>query len=151
MVLAGPQLYEVGYHLVPTVAEDELDAKVGAIRDAINKAHGSIVSEGMPKRITLAYVIVRRVGGKRLKYDTSHFGWIRFEAEPVGMPAFEKELAALEPMLRFLVVAVPREEFVAAKPHSLLKKAARPKETIEVSTLSSQEAIDKEIEKLVTE
>lgn len=150
VAIESPQLYEVGYHLVPTIAEDELNTKLGEIRTAITNMGGSVVSEGMPTRFSLAYTIVKRVGGKRLKYDTSHFGWIRFEALPAGMPALEETLTSLEGMLRFLITAIPKEEFVAPRSRSLLKKSPT-KESIAEEGAVSDEVLDKEIEKLVTE
>lgn len=152
VVLDSPQLYEVGYHLVPTIAEDELNTKLGEIRTAIDQAEGTVVSEGSPTRLSLAYTIVKPVGGKRLKYDTSHFGWIRFEAPSSGLPTFEQTLTSLEGMLRFLIITVPKEEVVAPRSRSLLKKTTRDtdKKSSEDATVS-REALDKEIEKLVTE
>jgi len=72
------EFYEVGYHLVSTISEDKVGPEIAKLRQAIESRSGSVVAEEWPKKTELAYTISRREGGKRAKYDSSYFGWIRF-------------------------------------------------------------------------
>src|SRR3990167_8661900 len=59
------RIYEVGYHIIPTVAEENLEKVVGGIRATIEKAGGSFIAEGAPTLTKLAYPRVLRMGQVR--------------------------------------------------------------------------------------
>ena len=44
---AEPRIYELGYHIIPTVKEEDVEKIVGGIRSVIEKAGGSFIAEGM--------------------------------------------------------------------------------------------------------
>jgi hypothetical protein len=50
------RVYEVGYHIIPTVAEENIESIVSEIRSVIEKAGGSFIAEGAPSLIKLAYL-----------------------------------------------------------------------------------------------
>src|SRR3989344_8419303 len=56
------RVYEAGYTIVPTVAEDSLEKVVGDIRATIEKAGGSFIAEGAPALQRLAYEMTAREG-----------------------------------------------------------------------------------------
>ena len=49
------RIYEIGYTILPTVKEEELEKVVGAIRSGIEKAGGNFIAEGAPSATRLAY------------------------------------------------------------------------------------------------
>lgn len=148
-------VYEVSFHIIPSVAEDG----VGAVLESVRKAIGDveIIAEGFPQRMRLAYTIERATEGKREKFTESYFGWVKFAAERSTMPALQEALRANRTILRYLVIETVRED-IAAKPvravftsdrlegQTLHKPAAAPEKPAEVS----QEELDKSIEALVT-
>lgn len=50
------QVYELGYHLLPTIAQDELEAEVTKLRSAIENRGGSFISEGTPAMNNLSLI-----------------------------------------------------------------------------------------------
>ena len=51
------KVYELGYHLIPTLAEEEVPQYVNKIKDALDSYGAIVISEEMPKRIELAYTM----------------------------------------------------------------------------------------------
>ncbi|MBC7836701.1 30S ribosomal protein S6, partial [Acetobacteraceae bacterium] len=82
-------VYEVGFHVVPTVSEETIGAVVEKIRSELSRGNAEILSEQMPQKITLAYVIERSDSSKHEKYAEAYFGWIKFATEKEYIPALE--------------------------------------------------------------
>ena len=83
-----PRIYEIGYHIIPTVKEEDVEKIVGGIRSVIEKSGGSFIAEGAPSLIRLAYPISALAveGEKRVEYDRGYFGWIKFESAISAAP-----------------------------------------------------------------
>lgn len=146
-------LYEVGYHLVPSIVEDEVGTEVARIREAIESRDGNVASEEWPKEMALAYGIEHESGRKRTSHDRAYFGWIRFEMGQEHITALEEALGSMDTVLRYIVVKVPRESTRPRKkraPRSVLKKEPKTEEKPKEDTAAAEE-IDREIEKLVSE
>src|SRR3989344_8725165 len=95
----APLIYEVGFHLVPTIAEDGVGAAVENIRKLIGDT-AEFISEGYPQKMQLCYQIERAAQGKREKYTESWFGWIKFAQAKEQIPALEQALNASREGLR---------------------------------------------------
>ena len=54
---AEPRIYEIGYHIIPTVKEEDIEKTVGEIRKAIESSVGkaTFIAEGAPSLMKLAY------------------------------------------------------------------------------------------------
>ncbi|MDE1925242.1 MAG: 30S ribosomal protein S6 [Patescibacteria group bacterium] len=154
-------VYEVGFHIVPTVAEAEVGGVVEKIRALLGdlpdgRAGAEIIKEEYPHKLTLAYAIERSNSGKREKYNEAYFGWIKFATDKSAIPALQRSLTAMREVLRFLVVETVREDM--AKPRraiftsdrlegeTIQKPVAAPEKSGEVS----DEELDKSLEALVT-
>src|SRR3989344_247031 len=105
-------VYEVGFHIVPAVGDEGVSAAVESVRKALGDA--AIISEGFPKKITLAYQVEWAAGGKREKYTESYFGHIKFAMSREGITAFTAAVRALQPVLRFLIIETVREDIATA-------------------------------------
>jgi ribosomal protein S6 len=146
-------VYEVGFHIVPTVAEAEVGDVVEKIRALLGSAE--IIKEEYPHKLTLAYTIERSNSGKREKYNEAYFGWIKFATDRGNLPAFQQSLTTMREVLRFLIVETVRED--AVKPRraiftsdrlegeTIQKPVAAPERAGEVS----DEELDKSLEALV--
>ena len=145
------QIYEVGYHIIPTVAEDHLGAEVSRVREAIEGHGGLILGEEYPKNVDLAYPMVKVFSNKRTTYHTAHFGWIKYQNDPGQMKAVDAALKADESLLRFIVVKTVRENTMAPKKVFTPKhdEAPRSEEKAEEKPPMSEEELDKTIEELV--
>ena len=73
-----PKLYELGYHIIPTVAEDVLGDEVDKLREIVESNQGAIVSSEAPQVRDLAYPITKVIANKHTKFDSSYFGWMTF-------------------------------------------------------------------------
>jgi ribosomal protein S6 len=104
------RIYEVGYHIVPTVPENEVDAAVGAFRSLIEKSGGSFIAEGAPTLTRLSYGMDKREGEKYTNYDRAYFGWLKFEAPVEIIHALEGALKIDKNVLRHIVFQTVREE-----------------------------------------
>ncbi len=110
-----PRVYELGYHLVPTLAEEQIPAASGAVRGMIERISKDIIAEELPVFIDLAYQIVKTVEHKNKRFNDAYYGWIKFEASPEGIATLEEELKKDDNVLRYLVVKTLRENTFISK------------------------------------
>ena len=110
-----PRVYELGYHLVPTLAEEQIPAASGAVRGMIERISKDIIAEELPVFIDLAYQIVKTVEHKNKRFNDAYFGWIKFEATPSDIATLEEELKKDDNVLRYLVVKTTRENTFLSK------------------------------------
>lgn len=119
------RIYEVGYHILPTVAEDKVEGVVGEIRAIIEKAGGSFIAEGAPTMTRLSYAMDAREGEKYVSHDRAYFGWLKFEA-PVSIVSSLTEALAQNPqILRHIVFQTVREETRARMKAPTLREVKR--------------------------
>ncbi len=152
-----PIIYEVGFHLVPTIAEDGVGAAVEKIRKIIGD-DAEFISEGYPQKMHLAYTVERAAQGKREKYGESWFGWIKFAQKREKMPAIEAALNASREVLRSLIIETVREDIVPPKARAVfasdrlegetIKKPAAPQEK---AAPVSEAELDKSIDAITQE
>src|SRR3989338_3073189 len=88
------RLYELGYHLLPIIMEEELGGEVTALRDLIEKHGGMVVSQEKPKIIAK----------KKKFFGFAFFGGTCFEMLPKGAVALKEDLNGYEKILRFIIV-----------------------------------------------
>lgn len=151
------RIYEVGYHIVPTVAEDNLDKVVGDIRALIEKANGTFIAEGAPILTKLSYDMEAREGDKYVRYDRGYFGWIKFEAPVATAHALESSLKTNPNVLRHIVFQTVREETRARIKAPTIREVKRT-DTIrttprreEESAAVSEVDLDKALQELTDE
>ena len=74
------RVYEIGYHIIPTVKEEDLEKTVNDVRSVIEKSNGSFIAEGAPSLTRLSYSMKTRggAGDRKVEYDRAYFGWIKF-------------------------------------------------------------------------
>ena len=152
------QVYEIGFHILPTVAEEKLGDEVAVIRGAIEKAGGTIISEEFPKMRDLTYTMKKYIDTKKTSFAKAYFGWIKFELD-VEAVAGIKTVADTHPnVLRHIIIKTVRENTLFVKPQAdkeegeeeapKKEKVAPKKEEI---TKADEAEIDKSIEELVIE
>ncbi len=111
----APQVYELGYHLVPTISESALEGEVARVKASLTESGAAIIAEEIPHLITLAYRIEKHLAGKIEKFSTAYFGWVKFEATSEGVRAAKKALDENASVLRFLLVHTVRESTLAPR------------------------------------
>ncbi|MEI6346257.1 MAG: 30S ribosomal protein S6 [bacterium] len=150
------QVYEAGFHIIPTVSEDIVAEKTAAIRSLIESNGGTIISEEFPKSRALAYTLVKPSAGVNKRYHSAYFGWFKFEAPSEAAGAVKKGLDNADYILRHLIVKTVRENTMS----NLTKILGQSEEGAEttkkpaeaaavVAPALSAEEINKSIEKMV--
>lgn len=137
------RVYEIGYHIVPTVAEDQIEGTVGSIRAIIEKRGGNFIAEGAPALTRLAYDMETRVpgegqGDKRVSHDKGYFGWLKFEGPKELVPELEEALKADPKFLRHIIFQTVREETRARIKAPTLREVKRP-ESVKTSPRRADE------------
>ena len=97
-------MYEVGFHLLPTVPEEKLEEVVSSLQSLITKDGGMVVSEEFPKIRQLAYDIKKRIDIKHVTFSKAYFGWIKFVMDPSGILELKKRLDLDPNLIRFLIL-----------------------------------------------
>jgi ribosomal protein S6 len=152
------RVYEVGYHIIPTVREEDIEGVVASIRAVIEKAGGSFIAEGAPALMKLAYAMNAREGDKNVEYDRGYFGWIKFESSVEASEKLNEALKTDRNILRHIIFRTVREETRARMKIPALREVRRtdaikpaPRHVEDTSVPVSEADLDKAIETLTTD
>ncbi len=148
-------VFEAGFTLLPSLAVEQVPAKVESLKEMIQKAGGEVISHETPTLIDLAYPMTKVIQTTRYKCVTGYFGWVKFEIPKEGIVAVKKALDADENILRYLLVKTVRENTLISG--KMLLKGGDEEKKIEFSNVqpeltepeSTPEEIDKSIDDLV--
>lgn len=107
---AEQRVYELGFHLDPELPETEVKKTYQALRDLI-ASKGSVIAEGEPTKIPLAYTISRsETGIGRRDFDSAFFCWIAYETTGAGHQEVTAAANAEKRIIRFLDLRTTKEE-----------------------------------------
>lgn len=137
----GTQVYELGYLVLPSIAEENLPQVVAKIEKMIASHGGEKIDGEEPVKIDLSYTMTKVVGASRYVVNDAYIGWVKFEAETAAAPAIKAEAETMDELVRALLIKAPREsEFTFAKAQALLEKEAEA-ETSEEGDSEPKEAV----------
>ena len=102
--------YEIAFHILPTVAEGEVQGVFESIKALITKDQGVIFDEEAPLRFELAYEIVKKHEDKNRKYASAYFGWIRFKTEATAIAVLLEEMDTKPEILRYMTIKLSKTE-----------------------------------------
>lgn len=149
---ATGKVYELGYLLVPTITPEDVPARHGDLKDLVTSTFkGAIISDEIPKSITLAYPMQKVVSNVRSKFDMAYFGWVKFTMDAAELLELKKHLDLDPNIIRFLLLKTVRENTIATKrfvSRGGLKRPFTVRKADEVVPID-KEKIDKEIDALV--
>lgn len=144
------RIYELGYHIIPTVAEGDVEGIVGGIRAQIEKTGSSFIAEGAPTLMKLAYEMESREGDKNVRHDRGYFGWVKFEGTAEAAESLAEALNADNKILRHIVFKTVREDTRAKMKAPTLREVKRtdtlkstPRREEEAAAPVSEEDLDK--------
>jgi len=152
-------VYELAFHLLPTLSEDESAKLVSGLKSLLEKEGGTIINEEAPKPMQLAYTMVKKREGKNAKFDSSFFGVLKFDADAEVLIPLKEELDLNKSSLRYLIIKTVREyapiqnrpvfrEVKTEDSKPISKPAGQVKEVKDAKPISEEE-LDKTIEELV--
>lgn len=142
------RVYELGFHLDPGLASEEVKKAYNEIRAMISKA-GEVVAEGEPVKTALAYTISRQETGGRRDFDFAHFAWIAYAALVEHHEGVVAAAKADTRIIRFIDLATDKETARAAAERAALEeKAGEPQEAArgEEAAVSEDAALDAALE-----
>jgi len=146
-----PRVYELGFHLDPELPTEEVKKAYRTVRDVI-ESKGTIVAEGEPQMIQLAYTISRQAhsdkAGRR-DFDSAYFSWIVYEATAESHAEVLSAVGADTHLIRFIDLITTKD----AARHSvemreLAEKMAEPRASAEPEDAASAE-LDAALENVV--
>lgn len=149
------QVYELGFHIVPTIAEEKVANVFGDIKSLLEKNGAVFISEEYPKMRPLAYTMFKNEAGKNEKFNFAYFGWVKYDLPKESAAEVKEKLEKNKEILRFLVIKTVRENTLYG--HKLGRKEGEKADTPVIGIvpeeviLASDEEIDKTIEELVVE
>ena len=151
-------VYEIGYHLVPTIGDENMLAESSKIKEMILGSGGKFVSEGVPSMKQLAYPMVKKHENKNLNFSKAYFGWVKFEAPTSKIEEINKNIEANQNVLRFLTIKTVKENTLYTPKAPIFKKDDHKEEdrveagepSVENKAPVSETEIDKSIDDLVT-
>jgi ribosomal protein S6 len=153
------KVYEVGYHILSSVAEENIPVEVDKIKASLDKEKAIIISEEAPKLRPLAYTIKKAFGGSYKTFDKAYFGFIKFElGEDGDIRKIDLAMKNNESILRYLVIKTVRENTmyspkitVFSDKEAKIKTTFKEDKAVKNEKPASIEEIDKSIDALVSE
>jgi ribosomal protein S6 len=126
-----PRVYELGFHLDPELPVEEVKKAYQAVRAAIEE-RGTVVAEGEPEKIQLAYTISRQDVAGRRDFDSAYFAWVAYEATPARHDEVVAAAAADTHLIRFIDILTTKDAARhAVEMHELNLKAPERAESPE--------------------
>ncbi len=153
------KIYEVGYHILSSVSEENVPKEVEKIKAYLAKEKAVIISEETPKLRPLAYSIKKAFGGSYKVFDKAYFGFIKFELGIDGdIINIDLGMRNNESILRYIVIKTVRENTmyspkitVFSDKEAKIKTTFKEDKIVKAEKTATIEEIDKSIDALVSE
>ncbi len=138
------RVYELGFHIDPELSTEEAKKTYQAIRGTI-AGKGTVITEGEPQKVQLAYTIYRAENAGRRDFDASYFAWIAYEADGAGHEAVITAASETAAIFRFIDLRTTKEEAQhSAEMHEIMARA-------EATAEGEPEASDAELDNALKE
>jgi ribosomal protein S6 len=125
---AEARVYELGFHIDPEAGLEEAKKIHSALRDKMASS-GTVVAEGEPQKIELAYTISRSEKDGRRDFNASYFAWIAYETDGEGHQAVTEMVASDSRIFRFIDLRTTKEEAQHSQEmHEVMLQAASARE-----------------------
>lgn len=105
---AEQRVYELGFHIDPELGAEEVKKVFEGIKGKI-EAKGTVIAEGEPKKIPLAYTVSRGETSGRRDFTSSFFAWIAYEIDGEGHAAVAEAAREESRIFRFLDIRTDKE------------------------------------------
>lgn len=96
-----PRVYELGFHLDPELPSEEVKKAYQAVRELV-ASKGTLVAEGEPEKIQLAYTISRKDVAGRRDFDSAYFAWLAYETPAPEHAEILAAASANKHIIRFI-------------------------------------------------
>lgn len=136
------RVYEFSYLLVPTMAEEDVKAKVDSLKKLFADNGAAIIADEVPEYIGLAYTMIHKVNNKNLRISSAYFGWFKFKSET---DILEKVAVALDrdnDLVRHLLIKTVAENTMAPKKLSQKRDVRKQYNGISTPTTGTTESTE---------
>lgn len=99
----GMELYEIGFHLISSLAEKQAQEEFSNLQDGLEKL-SEVISVKEPELIDLAYTMVKTIDRKHERFDTAYFAYITFITSPEKVIEIKEMFDGTIAVLRHLIV-----------------------------------------------
>lgn len=106
---AEPRVYELGFHLDAELAQEDVKKAYQDVREKIASV-GTIIAEGEPVKVPLAYTISRMSTAGRRDFNSAFFCWIAYETDGAGHDQIGTMARADSRIIRFLDIRSTADE-----------------------------------------
>lgn len=155
-----PAVYEIAFHVLPSLEETEVSDIVASVRSEIEKKGGSVIAEEPSKKILLAYPVEKRYQGGIDRFIQAHFCWLKAELSPTDAPEIQEMLRTHKSVLRTLVARTTKEDTLLAGRQFIQSEMKDKEKEKKVQTGTtpeaeaekgpvSEEELDRSLEKLI--
>lgn len=135
------RVYELGFHIDPELPQEEVKKTYQTIKGSIEKV-GTIVAEGEPQKIPLAYTISRKDTKGRRDFESAYFAWIAYEATAPSHEAVLTMAGEEARIIRFLDIKTTVEQAKhSAEMHEIMLKMPEPVAEEEVQEAELDQAL----------
>lgn len=124
------RLYELGYLLIPTISESDIQTHVDALSKIVTDLGGTVTTATIPEYIDLAYTMEQRIASKLSKWSQAYFGSMKFELAPAQTDALKKALDGTAELIRYLLIKTDADNMTIFKKPALAAKRATEEETL---------------------
>src|SRR3989344_87201 len=104
------QVYELGFIFIPTITEDNIVVEFTKLKEVLQSNNGLIISDEVPKLISLSYEMSKIINNKKQKFNTGYFGWVKFDINKIELLKLKELLKNSETILRFLLIKTIKED-----------------------------------------
>ncbi len=148
---AKKQIYELGYHILPTLSEDEVAKVVGDLKETLSGLEATVIAEQFPQLMNLAYEIGKEIENKVRKFGSAYFGWIKFEVETAKIEGFKETMEKNLSVLRFIIIKTVRESTLAQPKLAHKGMSRRTPADVDAAAPMDEAAVDKKIDEMIEE
>ena len=143
----GRQGYELAFHLVPSLGDDNVSKAFDKIIKLVEKNDGNVVSKSEPKLLNLEYQMEKTVDSVKTKYETAYFAWVIFEKGDIQK--IEEDLEHDTDVLRYLLIKTGEKESIPAEEVAAIVNGEVEEEGEEKVEQGSKKSEEKESEEKV--
>ena len=164
----GKELYEIGFHLISSLAAEQAQEEFSNLQDGLGKL-AEVISAKEPELINLEYTMVKTLDRKHERFDTAHFAYITFITSPDQVQSIKDMFDENLNVLRHLIIkttadaeeslikvneifAVEEEEIVEdIESSDIPEKEVEPTESTEkTEDTPKEDELDQKIDELVS-
>lgn len=141
-----PRVYELGFHIDPELPTEEMKKAYREIRDLVSDK-GTLVAEGEPVMLPLAYTISRQETSGRRDFNSAYFSWVVYETEAGNHADIIAAAGADKRIIRFIDLVTTKD--AARHSQELRELSLKTPERVEDTETAAGAELDAALESVI--